>query len=159
TIDSMVEGVHFKLEWATPQQIGYRALTVNLSDIAAMGGVPTACVVNLAVRSGLDVKFFDHLYAGLNRAALDAKVDVVGGNIMGGEQLSLTVALLGDVGGAVLTRDRARAGDEIFVTGTVGDAAAGLRILQGRIAARGPARKFLLSRYLEPTARLTAGLK
>jgi thiamine-monophosphate kinase len=159
TIDSMVEDVHFKLAWATPQQIGYRSLTVNLSDIAAMGGVPTACVINLAVRRGLDLKFFDRLYAGLSQAAADAKVDVVGGNITGGERLAITIAMLGDAGRATLTRDRARRGDDIFVTGTVGDAAAGVRILYGKLAARGGARKFLINRYLEPTARLVAGVK
>ena len=57
TIDSMVEGVHFKLAWITPEALGARAVTVNLSDIAAMGGVPTACVVNLAIRPGLDPAF------------------------------------------------------------------------------------------------------
>src|SRR5580693_224548 len=68
TIDSMVEGVHFKLGWGTPEQLGARALTVNLSDVAAMGGVPTACVVNLAIRPGLTPRFFDRLYGGLRRA-------------------------------------------------------------------------------------------
>jgi len=159
TIDSMVEGVHFKLAWGTPQQLGYRALAVNLSDVAAMGGVPTACVVNLAVRPGLTAAFFDRLYAGLNDAAVHAKVDVVGGNITTADQLAITIALLGDVGQATLGRDRARPGDEIFVTGTVGDAAAGLRILDGKLAARGAARKFLTNRFLEPAARLAAGQK
>ncbi len=159
TIDSMVEGVHFKLAWGTPRQLGYRALAVNLSDVAAMGGAPSACVVNLAVRPGLTAAFFDRLYAGLTDAALRAKVDVVGGNITSADQLAITIALLGDVGPATLGRDRARPGDEIFVTGTVGDAAAGLRILDGKLAARGAARKFLINRFLEPTARLTAGRK
>ena len=159
TIDSMVEGVHFKLAWGTPQQLGYRALAVNLSDVAAMGGAPSACVVNLAVRPGLTAAFFDRLYAGLNDAAVRAKVDVVGGNITSADQLAITIALLGDVGPATLRRGRARPDDEIFVTGTVGDAAVGVRILDGKVAARGAARKFLINRFLEPTARLTAGRK
>jgi thiamine monophosphate kinase len=58
TIDSMVEDVHFRLAWTTPEALGARALTVNLSDIAAMGGKPTVCVVNLGVRDGLGVRFF-----------------------------------------------------------------------------------------------------
>ena len=58
TVDSMVEGVHFRLEWTTPEALGARALTVNLSDIAAMGGTPTACVVNLAIRPGLGIALF-----------------------------------------------------------------------------------------------------
>jgi len=159
TIDSLVEGVHFKLAWGTPQQLGTRALAVNLSDIAAMGGVPTACVVNLAVRPGLTVAFFDGLYSGLKGVAEKADVDIVGGNITSADQLSITIALLGDIRGAAMRRDRARPGDEIFVTGTVGDAAAGLRILEGKLSARGAARKFLVARLLEPTARLAAGQK
>jgi thiamine-monophosphate kinase len=159
TIDSLVEGVHFKLAWGTPQQLGTRALAVNLSDIAAMGGVPTACVVNLAVRPGLTMVFFDRLYAGLKGAAAKAEVDIVGGNITSADQLAITIALLGDVRGAAMRRDRARPGDEIFVTGSVGDAAAGLRILDGKLAARGTARRFLVNRFLEPAARLAAGQK
>jgi thiamine-monophosphate kinase len=156
----MVEGVHFKPAWGAPEAFGERALTVNLSDIAAMGGVPTACVVNLAVRTGLGMTFFDRLYAGLRAAARRARVDIVGGNITRAESLAITVALLGEVQGGVLRRDTARPGAEIFVTGTLGDAAAGWRILDRRLKARkGAARKFLVGRFLRPAARLAAGRK
>src|SRR5258708_33633782 len=57
TIDSMVEDVHFRIEWAAPEKLGMKALSINLSDIAAMGGEPVACVINLAVREGLDRRF------------------------------------------------------------------------------------------------------
>ncbi len=153
----MVEGVHFKLGWGTPEALGARALTVNLSDIAAMGGVPTACVVNLAIRPGLGTRFFDRLYAGLGGAAAAAGVDVVGGNITAADALAITIALLGETGPRVLRRDAARPGDEIFVTGTVGDAALGWRILAGKLPPRGAARKFLIDRFLNPIARLAAG--
>jgi thiamine-monophosphate kinase len=159
TIDSMVEDVHFTLAWGTPEVLGARALTVNLSDIAAMGGKPTVCVVNLAVRDGLGMRFFDRMYRGLRRAAARAKVEVVGGNITRAGALAITIALLGEVRGAALRRDAARPGDAIYVTGTVGDAAAGLRILSGRLRARAAARKFLIDRFLQPTARLKAGLR
>ncbi|MGH7932395.1 MAG: thiamine-phosphate kinase [Candidatus Binataceae bacterium] len=157
TIDSMVERVHFKLEWASPESVGGRALTVNLSDIAAMGGVPTGCVVNLAIRPGLDARFFDRLYAGLGRTAAAAGVDIVGGNVTRAEALSITIALFGDAGAAVLRRDTARPGDEIYVTGTLGDAASGLRVLSGRLRPRGATREFLIDRYRNPIARLKAG--
>src|SRR5262249_13224397 len=81
TIDSMVEGVHFDLKWLSASQLGSRSLVVNLSDIAAMGGVPRACVVNLGIRKGLDAAFFQRMYRGLGSAARAAAVDVVGGNI------------------------------------------------------------------------------
>lgn len=159
TIDSMVEDVHFKRAWTTPELLGARALTVNLSDVAAMGGIPTTCVVNLAVSPGLDYRFFERLYAGLRQAALAARVGVVGGNVTRGAQLAITIALIGEVHGGVMRRDRARVGDAIYVTGTVGDAALGLRILRGAAKARGPHRAFLRDRFLAPAARLAAGRK
>ncbi|HVA83830.1 MAG TPA: thiamine-phosphate kinase [Candidatus Binataceae bacterium] len=158
TIDSMVEDVHFKLAWGTPEALGARALTVNLSDIAAMGGKPTVCVINLAVRDGLGSRFFDRMYQGLGKAAARAEVEVVGGNITRAGALAITIALLGEVRGAALRRDAARPGDTIYVTGTLGDAAAGLRVLSRRLHARATARKFLVNRFLQPTARLKAGL-
>ena len=157
TIDSMVERVHFNLGWGTPRLLGRRALAVNLSDVAAMGGTPTACVVNLAIRPGLDARFFDQLYAGLRSTAAAARVDVIGGNITRARELSITICLLGDAPRAPLRRDLARPGDSIFVTGTLGDAAAGWRIRAGEIAAQGAARAFLVRRYLDPTPRLVAG--
>jgi thiamine-monophosphate kinase len=157
TIDSMVEGVHFKLEWIKPAQLGMRSLEVNLSDIAAMGGRPRACVINLGIRQGLNATFFDRLYRGLGQAAQAAGVDVVGGNITKSDQLTITIALLGEVAGQPLRRDTAREGDEIFVTGTLGDAALGWRILAGEVEASGAARKFLVSRFIGPQARLDAG--
>ena len=159
TIDSMVEGVHFKLDWGPPEAFGARALTVNLSDIAAMGGVPTACVVNLAIRPGLEPAFFDRLYLGLRRAAAAARVDIVGGNITRADALAITIALWGEARGPVMRRAAARPGDEVFVTGTLGDAALGWRILDGRIEAGGAVRRFLVDRFLNPVARLAAGAK
>ncbi len=158
TIDSIVEDVHFKLTWGTPEALGARALTVNLSDIAAMGGRPTVCVVNLAVREGLGTRFLDRMYKGLGRAAARAGVEVVGGNVTRASALAITIALLGEVRGAALRRNTARPGDTIYVTGTLGDAAAGLRILSGQLRVHAAARKFLIDRLLHPTARLKAGL-
>ncbi len=157
TIDSMVEGVHFRLAWGSPEALGARALTVNLSDVAAMGGRPTACVVNLAIRPGLDARFFDRLYAGLERAAEAARVDIVGGNVTRAEALAITIALVGEARGGVTLRDAARPGDYLYVTGTLGDAALGWRILDGRIKARGAVRRYLIDRFLNPVARLAAG--
>lgn len=153
----MVEGVHFRLEWGTPEALGARALAVNLSDIAAMGGAPTACVVNLAIRPGLNARFFDRLYTGLIREASAAKADIVGGNVTRASELAITITLIGETPDGAMRRDSARAGDEVFVTGSIGDAAAGLRVLKGELAARGAARKFLINRYLSPSARLEAG--
>lgn len=159
TIDSMVEGVHFALEWGTAAMLGARALNVNLSDIAAMGGSPTICVINLAIRQGLNAGFFDQLYRGLRKAAASAGVSIVGGNITRASELAITVALMGEVESQPMRRDSARPGDRIYLTGTVGDAALGLRILQDKVRARGSARNYLVKRFLQPTAQLAAGRK
>jgi thiamine-monophosphate kinase len=157
TIDSMVEGVHFKLEWFSPEILGARALTVNLSDIAAMGGFPTACVVNLAIRPGLGARFFDRLYAGLAEAANASGTDIVGGNVTSADALAITITLIGVARRSALRRDAARPGDDIFVTGTLGDAAIGWRIMAGKVRARGSSRRFLMDRFLQPVARLAVG--
>jgi len=158
TIDSMIEGVHFRLGWGPPEKLGAKALAVNLSDIAAMGGTPTACVINLAIREGLDARFFDRLYIGIRKTAQRYDTDVVGGNITHGDRLAITVALLGDASRNIMRRDLARIGDDVFVTGTVGDSAAGLAILDGKLKARGATREYLIERHLNPTPRIEAGL-
>jgi thiamine-monophosphate kinase len=163
TIDSMVENIHFDLRWCPPQPLGARALAVNLSDIAAMGGRPTACVVNLGVREGVTSRTLERIYSGLRDAAREASTDIVGGNVTRARELSITIALLGEVGPGVMRRDAARPGDEIFVTGTLGDAALGWRLLAGKLKARSAARKnraatkYLVERFLRPQARLYAG--
>ncbi len=163
TIDSLVENVHFDLRWRLPQALGARALAVNLSDIAAMGGRPTACVVNLGVREGITARTLELIYAGLRTAARDASTDIVGGNITRARELSITIALLGEAGRASMRRDAARPGDEIFVTGTLGDAALGWRILAGKLKALGnrkndrTAREYLIRRFMRPHVRLYAG--
>jgi len=167
TIDSLVEGVHFDLQWTPLDALGARALTVNLSDIAAMGGRPTACVVNLAVRSGISARMLDQIYSGLRTAARSAATDIVGGNITRARQLSITIALLGEAGPGIMRRDVARPGDDIFVTGTLGDADLGWRLLAGKLNARTlasantkkyrGAKKYLVERFIRPHARLGAG--
>ncbi len=158
TIDSMVEDVHFRLEWGPPEKLGAKSLSVNLSDIAAMGGRPTACVINLAVRDGLEARFFERLYAGIQTVAERFGTDVVGGNITRADRLAITIALLGEASRNVTRRDLARPDDDLFVTGTVGDSSAGLAILGGKLAVRGAARRFLIERHLNPTPRIEAGL-
>lgn len=163
TVDSVVEGVHFDLRWTPLEALGARALTVNLSDIAAMGGTPTACVVNLAVREGLTSRMLERIYSGLRAAARASKTDIVGGNVTRARELSITIALLGDAGRAVMRRDTARVGDEIFVTGTTGDAALGWRLLAGALNPRGKvrngaaAKRFVINRFLRPRARVLEG--
>ncbi|HEY2665158.1 MAG TPA: thiamine-phosphate kinase, partial [Candidatus Binataceae bacterium] len=127
-------------------------------DVAAMGARPSHCLVNLGVRAGLSDRFLERLYDGLKRAVRDASMDLVGGNVTGTDKLAITVTVVGELTGPALRRDQARVNDEIFVTGTLGDAALGWRILDGSLtAANHRDRTWLVSRCLKPSPRISTG--
>lgn len=149
--DTLVESVHFPADTA-PEAVGYRALAVNLSDIAAMGAVPvwyTLCVTLPAA----DADWLDSFCAGLARAAGTTGIALVGGDTTRGP-LCISVQIMGLVprGGALL-RSGARPGHAVYVTGTPGDAAAGLELLQGGGALDADA-EYLVERFFWPTPRL-----
>ncbi|MBV9708949.1 MAG: thiamine-phosphate kinase, partial [Chloroflexi bacterium] len=133
TCDSQVEGVHFTLRTSSPEQIGRKALAVNISDIAAMGGIPRYTLVSLILPSTFSFEVLERIYVGMRQEAEQYGVAIVGGNIAGSgkaEQLIIDITLLGTVErGHALTRQGARVGDTIFVTGPLGDSAAGLYTL------------------------------
>jgi thiamine-monophosphate kinase len=128
TCDAQVEGRHFLRDLATPEEIGYKALAVNLSDIAAMGAEPLWALVSLLLPPALDVSVLDSIYAGMNALARRYDVAIVGGNVSGTDgPLVLDVTLLGKIQrGHELRRSGARPGDRLLVTGTLGAAAAGV---------------------------------
>jgi thiamine-monophosphate kinase len=130
TVDSMVEGVHFKREWSPPRLIGRKALSINLSDVAAMAGIGRHAVVSLCLPADLPVAFVDELYDGLLERAAEANVNIVGGNISStAGPIVIDVTLLGQAD-RLLRRGGAVAGDLVVVTGGLGAAAAGLRLLR-----------------------------
>ena len=130
TVDSQVEGVHFTLGVCSPEQIGRKALAVNLSDIAAMGGEPRYALVSLVLPPDLPAELLAGIYAGMRQQAEEFGTAIIGGNVSGerqGAQLILDVTLLGVVErGRAITRGGAQVGDVLCVTGTLGDSAAGL---------------------------------
>jgi thiamine-monophosphate kinase len=122
--DACFEGVHFRLRNESPRTLGRRALVANLSDLAAMGARPLGCVLALAAPPGLLVRTVDALVAGLLDAAARYACPLVGGNLSRASELSLTLTVIGAVArGRALRRTAARAGDSVFVTGTLGGAA------------------------------------
>jgi len=137
TTDCLVEGVHFRREWTEPALLGRKALTVNLSDIAAMAGLPRYATVSLCLPADLPLSFVDGFYDGLLERAAETGVDVVGGNLSAAEsRMVVEVALLGRTERPLL-RSGARAGDLVVVTGTLGAAAAALHFLDRGVRWRG----------------------
>ena len=119
--DMLVEGVHFRRRLVPAPWIGWKALACNVSDIAAMGGVPWWAVVSLGIPPATSVRFVDGLYAGLERCARRFHLSVVGGDTVRAPQVVVDVAILGTVEPKYLTlRSGAQAGDVLFVTGRLG---------------------------------------
>jgi thiamine-monophosphate kinase len=155
TTDTLVEGTHFRVGWETPAALGRRALRVNLSDVAAMGGSPFAVVVALEAPPALPAPVLSGLMRGLAADAWRHGVDVVGGNLAAAPRLAITVTLLGQPGRRLATRADARPGDDVWVTGTLGGAGYAVRALLGGRRVPRPAVpvRVAAGRLLAPLAR------
>jgi thiamine-monophosphate kinase len=126
TCDMLVEDVHFRRGKATPFQIGWKALGRNISDIAAMGGVPRYAVVSVGVPQGLDVSFVKGIYKGMRKLADRFGVNIVGGDVSKSAKIVIDVSLAGEVEKKnLVTRSGARKGDLIMVTGAIGGSSKG----------------------------------
>ena len=151
-IDTLVEGVHFPSHMPAAD-VGYRAVAVNLSDIASMGARPRWMTLALTL-SGKDESWVEAFANGLFEAAGEYDVALIGGDTTRGDAVVASVHISGEVAADdVLLRCGARAGDTIFVTGTLGDAAAGLALLEA-----GTPDEYLVTRFLRPSARIHEGL-
>lgn len=127
TCDCLVEGAHFMLKNAPPEKLGKKAVFVNLSDIAAMGGVPKYLLVSLVLPKKTPLSYIDKLYQGIASACQLYNIDVVGGNVSKGDRLVIDVFLLGEVSPQhLIKRNGAQAGDMVLITGTLGGASASL---------------------------------
>ncbi|MDP6347339.1 MAG: thiamine-phosphate kinase [Dehalococcoidia bacterium] len=154
TTDSLVEGVHFLIDLAAPDELGWKALAVNLSDVAAMGGVPGYALISLALPPQTPVEWVTGLYRGLLDIARTFRVGVVGGDVHSASQIVVTVALWGTVNApGPLARSAARIGDRIGITGTMGASAGGLRLLKEGRPVPGPLRQA----HLHPRPQIEAG--
>jgi thiamine-monophosphate kinase len=155
TTDAQVDGVHFDRRFVPPDAIGHRALAVNLSDLAAMGARPRAALLSMALPPSLELDSFDRMVDGFLALAARYGVALIGGNITHTSgPMVLDVTAIGNVHRRkMLTRAGARPGDDVYVTGTLGDAAVGLLRLQEDHSAADHA-----DRYLRPDPRVRAGM-
>jgi len=156
TCDVQVEGIHFTRDLCTPADVGWRALAVNVSDIAAMGGVPRYALVSLLIPASAGSAALEDLYGGMAELARLHGVAVVGGNVSATPgPLAVDITVLGEAEHAVLRRG-AQPGDGVWITGCAGKAAAGRFLLEHRDVAVA-ARETLEMAYRRPVARVAAG--
>lgn len=159
TVDTLIEGVHFDLSYFSLRQLGRKALAVNVSDIAAMGGEPLYAVLSLGWPRTKNPAGALELGEGLAQAAREYGVAVIGGDTVaspGG--VMVTISLLGRVPrGEMLTRRGAGIGDRVYVTGPLGEAAAGLEILKRGLTLEPDLQGALAQAHLDPRPQLRAG--
>jgi thiamine-monophosphate kinase len=163
TSDMLVEGVHFDLPAVSGHDLGYKSITVSVSDIAAMGGSPRYGLVNLALPRAVETAWVMEVYGGVRQAADEYGMAVVGGDTSRADIHMVSVTAVGTVRrGKAVTRSGARAGDHLVVTGALGGAAGGLRLAmepphEVRGALGSAWGRELVQAYLSPAARVGEG--
>jgi thiamine-monophosphate kinase len=154
-IDTLNEGVHFP-QGSPPASIGHRVLAVNLSDLAAMGARPAWALLALSIPK-VEERWLEEFTGGLCALARSHDVSLVGGDTTSGP-LSVTIQILGHVAkSTAMLRSGGKPGDKVFVSGTPGDAAAGLAIEQSKLKASDEVERYLRKRFLYPSPRLALG--
>ena len=128
TTDTLVENTHFTLETYTPEEIGHKALAVNLSDIAAMGGKPLYALLSLSLPKKITLTWIKRLYKGILSCAKKYKTEIIGGNLTRSKEINITITVIGKTvvktpRWGVSTRSNAKPGDIVFATGTFGSPA------------------------------------
>jgi len=158
TVDTLVQGVHFSLDTVTWKELGWKSLAINLSDIAAMGGVPRYALVALALPEDTEVEEVTQLYEGMIELAGRFDVAIIGGNVSRSPVVSITVTVLGEsLNNEVLRRSAARPGDTIAITGYPGSAAAGLEMLSQDLQFGVETATYLRSAFTRPRPRIAEG--
>lgn len=158
TVDSLVEGVHFDWKFCWPSEVGKKAVRVNFSDIAAMGGKPRFALIALGLPIPCDQEKIEGMYRGIAEVCGEQGVDIIGGNISRNpERLWISITVLGEAGDGLLKRSGAQVGDVVFLSGTVGEAAAGLQLLRLKPELARHQFPTLVKRYTEGHAQTELG--
>jgi len=160
TVDSFIQDVHFSLDIASWEDLGWKAMAGNLSDIAAMGGMPRYALVSLAIPPHTEVEDVTGLYQGMIGLAQQFGVAIIGGDINSAPLVAITITILGSTRNRdkhILTRSAAQPGEQVAVTGYLGAAAAGLEMLTKQLQFDSEATTYLKRAFLHPYPRLVEG--
>jgi thiamine-monophosphate kinase len=158
TTDALIQGVHFSVDNFTWEELGWKALAVNISDIAAMGGSPSYALVSLGLPPDTEVENVVALCHGMCAIAQEFNLAIIGGNIVEAPLLIISPSVIGRAGNSILTRSAALTGDKVAVTGFLGSSAAGLRMLQAGLKFDAEIASHIGQAHLRPYPRVAEGI-
>jgi thiamine-monophosphate kinase len=151
--DMSVEDVHFKTSWATPEQIGFKAMAGNISDISAMGGKPRFAFISIGIPDKLNQDYVLSIYNGMIEAANFSETVISGGDTVLSEKIIISILIYGEICNSPVKRSGAAAGEFIYVTGNIGASKAGLSILKSNNKELIQKYPYLIQRHLMPDIR------
>ena len=157
TTDSLIQDVHFTFRNATWRELGWKALAINISDIAAMGGIPRRALLSLGLPSDAEISDIEELCRGLKEIADEYDVQIVGGNVSSASVVMINVSLIGTASDSLLTRSNAVVGEKVAVIGYLGQSAAGLKMLNDGLEFDPETTAFLRNSHLCPHPLVTEG--
>lgn len=153
-VDTLVKGVHFSDETMDAFHIGYRALAANISDIAAMGAMPKFYLVSITIPDGISDTYIKDIFSGMADMANQYKMDLIGGDTVSGQQLCISITIIGFVEtGKARYRNEAKEEDIVFVTGSLGDSRAGLHLLLEDVFVEN--HSYFINRHRRPEPRVS----
>jgi len=160
TLDSLIQDIHFSLDTTSWRDLGWKTMAANLSDIAAMGGIPRYALVSLALPNHTEIDDVTALYQGMIELARQFEVSIVGGDVSRAPLVVINITVLGSTGNQeshILTRSAAVPGEQIAVTGYLGTAAAGLEMLTRELQFDNAATAHLAKKFRHPLPRIVEG--
>jgi thiamine-monophosphate kinase len=158
TTDCLTENIHFNTRYTGWEDLGYKSMAINLSDIAAMGGDPLYALISLSIPGSMEIENIESLYGGMIASANKYNVQIVGGNISASEAIIINVTVQGhSETRAFLSRSAAKPGDKIAITGYTGLSAAGLKLLKNGTVSDPETLKTLTNAHLKPEPRIAEG--
>jgi thiamine-monophosphate kinase len=156
SVDMSVEDVHFKKQWATPEQIGYKAMAGNISDISAMGGTPRFTFVSIGLPENISEEYVLSIYDGMLDALNKSGTILAGGDTVSSDKICISISIYGETDNLPVGRKGASPGEFIYVTGNIGASKAGLSILLSGKKELIDKYPFLIQKHLMPDIRSSA---